>query len=90
MKERKVEVEKAIDLMAEAAQKAVQLVGDPSKVLMKFQIFDWKSYEVVPQKEVEEILAGILGHGEVSLAFYPYLDPFPLHLLKGKRNSSKK
>jgi len=84
MKERNMEVGKAIDLMAEVAQKAVKLVGDPAKVLMKFQIYDWKSYEVVPQKEVEEVLAGILNHREVSLAFYPYLDQFPLHLLKGK------
>lgn len=89
MKERNMEVGKAIDLMAEVAQKAVKVVGDPSKVLMKFQIYDWKSYEVVPQKEVEEVLAGILNHGEVSLAFYPYLDQFPLHLLKGKWDSNK-
>jgi hypothetical protein len=90
MKERNMEVGKAIDLMAEAAQKAVKLVGDPFRVLMKFQIYDWKSYEVVPKKEVEEVLAGILNHGEVSLAFYPYLDQFPLNLLKGKWTSNNK
>jgi hypothetical protein len=90
MREINMEVEKAIALMAEVAQKAIQLVGDPSKVMMKFQIYDWKSYEVVPQKEVEEILAGILNHGEMSLAFYPYLESFPLQLLKGKRTASSK
>jgi hypothetical protein len=84
MREKNLGVGKAIDLMAEVTQKAVKLVGDPSKVLMKFQIYDWKSYEVVAQKEVGEILAGILNQGKVSLAFYPYLDQFPLHLLKGK------
>ncbi|MCJ7748819.1 MAG: family 10 glycosylhydrolase [Desulfobacterales bacterium] len=89
MKEKNLGVEKAIDLMAEVTQKAVKLVGDPSKVLMKFQIYDWKSYEVVAQKEVGKILAGILNQGKVSLAFYPYLDQFPLHLLKGKWTSSK-
>ncbi len=81
MKERKMEVKEAIDLMAEVAQKAVQSVGDPSKVLMKVQILDWKNYEVLPQKEVEEILSGILNHGEVSLAFFPLhrsiSSPFP-------------
>ena len=84
MKELNIEKGKAIDLMAEVAQKAVKTVGDPSKVLMKFQIYDWMNYEVVPRKEVEEVLARILNQGEVSLAFYPYLDQFPLHLLKGK------
>jgi hypothetical protein len=90
MKDRNIEAKEAIDLMAEVAQKAVKSVGDPSRVLMKVQILDWKSYEVLPQKEVEEILAGILNHGEVSLAFFPYIEQFPLHSLKGEWTSSKK
>ncbi len=52
--------------------------------LMDVQILDWKNYEVIPQKEVETILAGILEHGKVSLAFVPYIHQFPLHQLKGK------
>ena len=71
-----------MDLMAEVAQKAVKSMGDPSRVLMKVQIFDWKSNEVIPKKEMEKILAGILNHGEVSLAFVPYIDQFPLHSVK--------
>jgi biofilm PGA synthesis lipoprotein PgaB len=89
MKERNLEVESAIDLMTEVAQKAVASVGDPSRVLMKFQIYDWKSYEVIPQKEVKKVLNGILNHSEVSLAFYPYLDQFPLRLLREKWTSFK-
>jgi len=50
---------------------------------MKVQILDWKNYEVLSQKEVEEILSGILNHGKVSLAFFPYIDQFPLHSIKG-------
>ncbi len=56
MKDRKIELKEAMDLMAEVAQKTVQSVGDPSRVLMKVQILDWKNYEVLPQKEVEKIL----------------------------------
>ena len=89
MKELNMEEKKAFDLMAEVSQKAVKLVGDPSKVLMKVQILDWKNYEVIPQKEVEEILSGILEQGEVSLAFVPYIHQFPLHLLKAKWTASK-
>lgn len=89
MRDRNMEAEKAIALMADVAERAVTLVGDPSKVLMKFQIYDWRGYRMVPHKEVEEILAGVLKYGEVSLAFYPYLDPFPLHLSGGKWSSSK-
>jgi tetratricopeptide (TPR) repeat protein len=95
MKNRNIETREAIALMAEVAQKAVKSIGDPSKVLMKVWILDWKGNEAVslvaaPQKEIEEILEGILNHGEVSLAFVPYTDQFPLHLLKGKWTSSKK
>jgi hypothetical protein len=90
MKDRNIEMKEAIDLMAEVAKRAVDSVGDPSRVLMKVQIFDWKNNEILPQKEVEEMLARILNQGEVSLAFFPYLDQFSLHVLKGKWNSSNK
>ena len=94
MKNRNIEVKEAIGLMAEATQKAVEAVGDSSKVLMKVWILDWKSneavsYELAPRKEIEEILTAILNHGEVSLAFVPYIDRFPLHSLKGKWTTSK-
>jgi len=90
MRDRNIGGREAIDLMTEVAQKAIQSVGDPSKVLMKLQIYDWKNYEVVPQKEMEEILTKILGHGEVSLAFFPYIHYYPFHSLKGKWTTPKK
>ena len=90
MKDRKIDGKEAMALMAEVAQKAVQTIGDPSRVLMKVQILDWKNYEVLPPREVEEILAGILDHGEVSLAFFPYVDQFPLHSIKKMWNPPSK
>jgi hypothetical protein len=94
MKERNIEVREAIGLMAEATQKAVEVVGDPSKVLMKVWTLDWKSngavsYEVASGKEIEEILTAILNHGEVSLAFVPYIDQLTIHSLKGKWTTSR-
>jgi uncharacterized lipoprotein YddW (UPF0748 family) len=93
MKDRNIEVKEAIGLMAEVARKAVEAVGNPSKVMMKVWILDWKSneavgYELAPQKEIEEILTAILARREVSLAFVPYIDRFPLHSLKEKWTSS--
>ena len=90
MKELNMEEGKAIDLMAEVAGKAVKAVGDPAKVLMKVQILDWKGYEVIPKKEVEQILTKILEHGDVSLAFVPYIDQFPLSSIKGKWTTPSK
>jgi hypothetical protein len=89
MRELNMDEKKTIRLMAEVAQKAIQSVRDPHRVLMKVQILDWKGYEVIPQKEVEEMLDGILNHGKVSLAFVPYTNQFPLHSMKGKWTNSK-
>ncbi len=94
MKDRKIGVKEAIDLMAEVAQKAVETVGDPSRVLMKTWILDSKrngggSDELASREEIEEILTAILNHGEVSLAFVPYIDRFPIHSLKGKWTTPK-
>jgi biofilm PGA synthesis lipoprotein PgaB len=94
MKGRGIGLKESMDLMAEAAEKAIKSVGDPSRVLMKIWILDWKSneavgYELAPQKEIEEVLGRILGQGEVSLAFVPYIHPFPLHQLKGKWTGTK-
>jgi tetratricopeptide (TPR) repeat protein len=92
MKDRNIELREAIGLMEEVTRKAVEVVQDPSKVLMKVWILDWKgngwvSDELVSQKEIEEILMAILNQGEVSLAFVPYIDRFPIHSFKGKWNS---
>jgi hypothetical protein len=56
---------------------------------MKIWTLDWKrngavSYDLASGKEIEEILTAILNQGEVSLAFVPYIDRFPIHSLKGK------
>ena len=61
MKDRNIEAGEAIGLMAEATRKAIEGVGDPSKVLMKVWILDWKSNGVVrndlaPRKEIEDDL----------------------------------
>ena len=94
MKNRNIGMKDAIGLMAEATRKAVEAVGDPSRVLMKIWILDWKSneavgYDLAPRKEIEEILTAFLNYGEVSLAFVPYIDQFPLHSFKGKWTTSK-
>jgi hypothetical protein len=84
MRDLKIEKKKALDLVTQVAAKAVKSAGDASKVMMKVQIHDWKSYEMIPPKEVEEILSEILSHGETSFAFVPYTERFPFQELKQK------
>lgn len=95
MKGRKIELQEAVRLMAEATQKAVHSIGDPSQVVMKIWILDWKTNEAVgldlaPRKEIEEVLESVLNQGDVSLAFVPYTHLFPLHPLKERWIGSKK
>ncbi len=94
MKGRNIELAEAMDLMVDVTKKAIKTIGDPSRVMMKIWILDWKSNEAVgldlaPQKEIEEILEKILQQGEVSLAFVPYTHQFPLHQLRGRWTGSK-
>ncbi len=89
MRDRNIEAGEAIGLMAEAARKTIDGVGDPARVLMKVWILDWKNngtirHELAPRKEVEDTLTAILNRGQVSLAFVPYVDSFPIDSLKGK------
>lgn len=87
MKDRKIGLKEAIGLMTDVTQRAIDVVGNPSQVLMKMWILNWKSNHSVstvpaPQKEIEEILQAILKQGEVSIAFVPYIDQFPIHRYK--------
>ena len=75
---------KAIALMADVAKKAIASVGESSRVMMKIQIVDWRNYEIVPPKEVDDLLTGLLRAGKISLAFVPYSTLFPLSLFKEK------
>ena len=90
MRELNLDPQKAIGLMTEVAQKAIRSVGDPSRVMMKVQTLDWKNQEVLPVKEIDDILTGILNHGNLSLVFVPYIDQFPFQQFKGKWTDSNK
>ncbi|HUL22518.1 MAG TPA: poly-beta-1,6-N-acetyl-D-glucosamine N-deacetylase PgaB [Thermodesulfobacteriota bacterium] len=94
MKDRNIEAGEAIGLMAEATRKAIEGVGDPSKVLMKIWLLDWKNNgavrnDLAPRKEIEDTVTAILNRGQVSLAFVPYIDAFPIDSFKGKWTNSK-
>lgn len=84
MKELKIDSKQAMDLTAEVTRKAILSVPEAPQVMIKIQVMDWKSYEVVSRKEVERIVERVLEQGDVSLAFVPDTPLFPLHLLKKK------
>lgn len=91
MRSRNIGIKEALDLMSDVAEKAVEKIRDPARVMMKIWILDWKTnetinYKFISEKEVSEIITKFLGKGDVSLAFAPYIHQFPFHLLKGNWN----
>ncbi len=61
------------------AKTTLEKVGDPGKVMIKLQIMDWKSRQVLPHEEVERILSGLKSKGiHTGYAFVPYQQSFNL------------
>jgi hypothetical protein len=58
--------------------------------MMKVQILDWKTYELLPAKEIDEILSRVLTEGNLSLVFVPYVNSFPLQQFKARWNEGSK
>lgn len=63
-------------LMSKLVEKTLEKVKDPSKTLIKLQITDWESQEVVSHKEINSLLKLINKKGSPGLAFVPYRDSF--------------
>ena len=63
-------------LMSKLVENTLKKVKDPSKVLIKLQITDWESQEVVSPEEINRMLKLINKKGSPGLAFVPYRDSF--------------
>ena len=63
-------------LMSKLVEKTLEKVNDPAKVLIKLQITDWESQEVVSPEEINAMLKLINKKGNPGLAFVPYRDSF--------------
>jgi len=63
-------------IMSKLVEKTLEKVKDPAKVLIKLQIADWESKEVVSHEEINSMLKLINKKGSPGLAFVPYRDSF--------------
>ncbi|MDT8316398.1 MAG: poly-beta-1,6-N-acetyl-D-glucosamine N-deacetylase PgaB [bacterium] len=63
-------------LMSKLVEKTLEKVKDPAKVLIKLQISDWETQEIVSHEEINSMLRLINKKGSPSLAFVPYRDSF--------------
>ena len=62
--------------MKRLVERSLQVIGDPDRALIKVQIMDWKSEEVLPAGEVGRILGIVKGNGAGSIALVPYKSGF--------------
>jgi len=70
-------------IMGRLVEETLKRVGDPDRALIKLQIADWKTGEVIPYGEMKGILGSVRNSGATSLAFVPYRQEFDLSRLPG-------
>jgi len=72
-------------LIQNMANEAVKLVGEPQRVLMKFQTIDWNTSQSLPDKDVIGLLKMMQEVDGISLAVVPYRRDFPFGELADRK-----
>ncbi|MFQ5587116.1 MAG: poly-beta-1,6-N-acetyl-D-glucosamine N-deacetylase PgaB, partial [Thermodesulfobacteriota bacterium] len=65
-------------LIEDMTSDAVQIVGDPRKVLIKLQSIDWETSYPIADGEIYDLLERVGRVKGVSLALFPYRTDIPL------------
>jgi biofilm PGA synthesis lipoprotein PgaB len=76
--------EEVASIIEAMAGRAIEMVGDPDKVLMKFQTIDWRTGAPLPDIEVERLIGSLKGRDGLSIALVPYRAGLPLKALSGE------
>ena len=74
-------LDETLDLMPLLVKRAVDMAGDPARVLMKVQVVDWNNSGLLPQEEMEQVLRAVAERPRVHIAVVPYQPGFPAHAL---------
>ncbi len=80
-----LDVAGASELIEGLVHDAVEIIGDPKKVLIKLQTVDWHTGKRLPEDEVVTLLKSVSAASGVSLAVVPYKIGFPFGELGGLR-----
>lgn len=72
-------------LIEKMTDDAVEIVGKPEKIIMKFQTIDWNTSEPLPDKDVIGLFKRVQGLKNLSLAVVPYRRDFPFERLSGQK-----
>jgi biofilm PGA synthesis lipoprotein PgaB len=75
-------------LMGTLVKETLMKVGNPDRALIKLQIADWKTGEIIPYNEMKGMLGSVRKNGATSLAFVPYRREFDLSRLADIKKST--
>jgi len=74
-------MEETLSQIARLTEKAVEMAGDPARVLIKVQVVDWKNSRLLPQEETEKVLRTVGEKPGIHVAVVPYQPDFPMDTL---------
>ncbi len=74
-------MEETLNLMPRLTDRAVEMAGDPKRVLMKIQVVDWTDSRLLPQEETERVLRAVVERAEIHIAIVPYQPGLPTKTL---------
>lgn len=74
-------MEETLNLMPHLTERAIEMAGDPARVLMKVQVVDWNDSRLLPQEETEKVLRTVWEKQETHIAIVPYQPDFPMDKL---------
>jgi biofilm PGA synthesis lipoprotein PgaB len=74
-------MDETLELMPHLVQSAVDMAGDPTRVLVKVQVADWNSLKLLPQEEMKQVLRVVGERPEIHIAVVPYQPDFSAHTL---------
>lgn len=74
-------MEETLSLMPRLTKRAVQMAGDPARILMKIQVVDWKDSKLLPRDETEKVLRKVGEEPGIHIGIVPYRPDFPMDVL---------
>jgi len=76
-------MDEACVFMKNMTEAAVNMTGDASKVIMKIQVYDFDTLEVLSEEEIRNTLEAILstGHSEVGIGYFAHRSDLPLETI---------
>ncbi len=77
-------------MIVSLVKEAVRVIGEPHKVLIKFQTVDWNTSRRLPNSEVVSLVHSVRSTDTVSLAVIPYRRGFPFYELGGATEMAKR